>query len=97
MTSPEGVIFEGPAETYGSYSLTAKSHGIHSFKFINSDGYGHPPKKITFSVTGSHEEAAKDLNPVHNELKQLNMALRSVQDEHTFLVDRELKHRDGNL
>ncbi len=40
--------------------------------------------------------AAKQLDPVHNELKQLNIGLRSVQEEHAFLMDREKKHRDGN-
>jgi hypothetical protein len=57
LTSPEGVIFEGPAETDGSYALTAKSSGVHSFKFKNTDSSGTPPKKTSFSILGSTAES----------------------------------------
>ncbi len=50
LSSPEGVIYEGPSESYGSYSLTAKSSGVHTFKFINRDA---APKHIAFSLLGS--------------------------------------------
>lgn len=35
------------------------------------------------------------LDPVQNELKALNAALRTVRDEHAFLMERETKHRQG--
>ena len=56
LTSPDGVIFEGPAETYGSYALTAKVSGIHSFKFINSDPIGSPAKRFSFNILGDTTE-----------------------------------------
>ena len=40
-------------------------------------------------------ETAKKLDPVQNELKELNTALYSVRDEHAFLMEREKKHREG--
>lgn len=38
---------------------------------------------------------AKKLDPVQNELRELNAGLRIVRDEHSFLMDREVKHRQG--
>lgn len=35
------------------------------------------------------------LDPVQKELKLLNEALRTVRDEHAFLMEREEKHRHG--
>jgi hypothetical protein len=96
LSSPEGVIFEGPAETYGSYALTAKTAGVHSFKFINTDPAGTTPKKPSFSILGSSAESATKLDPVQNELRELNDGLRIVRDEHTFLMEREKKHREGD-
>lgn len=31
---------------------------------------------------------------MQNELKELNAALRGVRDEHSFLMDREIKHQE---
>lgn len=106
------MLFQGAAETYGSYSLTAKENGPHRLKFINTDPYGSPAKKVTFSLLGDDDKgsdyyfyliitaiiniAAKQLDPVQNELKQLNAGLRLVSEEHAFLMDREKKHREGN-
>ncbi|PJF20100.1 hypothetical protein PSACC_00088 [Paramicrosporidium saccamoebae] len=97
LSSPEGVIFEGPAETYGSYALTAKTAGVHSFKFRNMDPVGTPPKKPSFSILGSSAESATKLDPVQNELRELNDGLRMVRDEHAFLMERETKHREGDF
>lgn len=59
------MIFEGPTETYGSYALTAKSAGLHTFKFINSDAMGTPAKKISFSVLGTAEASGTTEPDVH--------------------------------
>lgn len=55
MMSPEGEIYNGPSETYGSYSITAKSPGLHAFEFFNNDAVGTPPKKISFSIASDGE------------------------------------------
>lgn len=34
------------------------------------------------------------MDPVQSELRNLNAALRTVRDEHAFLMEREVKHRD---
>lgn len=56
LLSPDGVIFEGPNETYGSYALTGKTAGLYSFEFKNTDPAGSPPKRISFSIIGSTNE-----------------------------------------
>lgn len=37
------------------------------------------------------------MDPVQNELKELNTALYQVRDEHAFLMEREKKHREGTF
>lgn len=98
MISPDGEIYNGPSETYGSYSITAKSPGRHSFEFFNNDAVGSPAKKISFSIVGDGvADPNKKLDPVQNELRDLNAALRTVRDEHAFLMEREIKHREVAL
>lgn len=59
LVSPDGVIFEGPAEQSGSFTFTAKSAGVHSFEFINSEPQGTVPRKVSFNLLGSTQETGK--------------------------------------
>lgn len=96
LSSPEGVIHEGDGENYGSYSLTAKSAGMHTFRFNNKESV---TRKISFRTLGSGDRSSSSANrnkldPVQNELRRLNGILRSARDEHAFLMDREMRHRE---
>lgn len=111
LSGPSGILFSDPNGNYGSYSMAAKENGIYRIKFVNTDAYNSPGKKINFSILGGETEkcknldpsdtllmgaiAAKQLDPVHEELKRLNAGLRQVSEEHEFLMDREFKHRSG--
>ena len=86
-------MYSGPKESYGTYSFTAQMDGKYEVVFDNSMS-NVTPKKMSFNVLGRGTKLTYDEDPVNQEMKALNIALREIKDEQDTMIQRANHHRE---
>lgn len=86
-------MLEARDETFGTYYIKAKADGRHHICFMSKGNV-----KLGFSILGGHPADANpassqyEKDPVLDAMEQLKLGLRSIQDEHSYILLREKVH-----